>query len=472
MKLNNINVSSAIADAEKLLAEEKDISPGLKASMKLILVLVQTMVDRLSLNSKNSSKPPSTDKKKKKSSKKKGKSKRKPGGQPGRIGKQLKPVDNPDEVETIKIDKRTLPKDEYQEIGYESRQVIDFTVSLFVKEYRAQILVNSDGKRYVGKFPAYVTRPVQYGSKTKATSVYMSQFQLTPYNRIQDYFLDQIDLNVSSGSLFNFNKEAYEQLAYFDKIAKSKLIVSSMLNVDETGININGKRLWLHTAGNNKWTYFYPHHKRGCAAMDEIGIIPKFNGVLCHDHWKPYYRYTCLHALCNAHHLRELEWSATEDNQRWAKKLSNFLVKLKDKVAEAGGKLIKKQCDYYRRRYRALLSDAQTECPEPKREEGQRGRLKRSKSRNLLQRLINYENDVLRFMENADVHFTNNQGENDLRMTKVQQKISGCFRSEEGARIFCRIRAYLITCRKHGIGATAALESLFRGELPDFINDS
>jgi len=239
-----------------------------------------------------------------------------------------------------------LPKDEYQEIGYESRQVIDFTVSLFVKEYRAQILVNSDGKRYVGKFPAYVTRPVQYGSKTKATSVYMSQFQLTPYNRIQDYFLDQIDLNVSSVSLFNFNKDAYEQLAYFDEVAKLRLITSPRLNADETGINIDGKRLWLHTACNDKWTYFYPHHKRGCEAIDEIGIIPKFSGVLCHDHWKPYYRYTCLHALCNAHHLRELEWSATEDKQQWAKKLSNFLVKLKDKVAGSDGKLSKQQCDY------------------------------------------------------------------------------------------------------------------------------
>jgi len=122
-----------------------------------------------------------------------------------------------------------------------------------------------------------------YGPKTKATSVYMSQYQLPPYNRIEDYFLDQIGLNISTDSFFNFNQEAFDRLADFEAIAKTKLAASLRANADETGINVNGKRLWLHTVCNDKWTHFYPHQKRGSEAMDEIGIIPAFNGVLCHD---------------------------------------------------------------------------------------------------------------------------------------------------------------------------------------------
>jgi transposase len=300
----------------------------------------------------------------------------------------------------------------------------------------------------------------------------MSQFQLIPYLRIEDYFREQMGLSLSAGSLFTFNQEAYNLLALFEQITKQKLINTSRLNADETGININGTRIWLHTACNDLWTHFYPHYKRGSEAMDAIGILPKFKGILCHDHWKAYYKYTCLHALCNAHHLRELEWSATEDKQKWAKKMKKFLINLNIKVDAAGGAFDSRQSAYYRKRYNDLLDGAQKECPLPdtKRKSGQRGRIKKSKSRNLLERLIAFQDDVLRFMDNKEIPFTNNQGENDLRMTKVQQKISGCFRSEEGALIFCRIRAYLITCRKHGVGAAESLKLLFKGKLPDFIN--
>jgi transposase len=124
----------------------------------------------------------------------------------------------------------------------------------------------------------------------------MSQFQLIPYLRIEDYFREQMGLSLSAGSLFTFNQEAYNLLALFEQITKQKLINTSRLNADETGININGTRIWLHTACNDLWTHFYPHYKRGSEAMDAIGILPKFKGILCHDHWKAYYKYTCLHA--------------------------------------------------------------------------------------------------------------------------------------------------------------------------------
>ena len=470
MKIDNNNARQTLEMAKSMLAKEKNISPAFLAVLNLLLMFMQMMLDRFGLTSKNSSKPPASDPNRAKTNNKNTEG-RKPGGQKGRLGVQLKPISNPDIIEKIAIDERSLPKGNYREDGFEARQVVDFDISIIVTEYRAQRLINEKGKCYVAEFPSFVTRPIQYGAKTKTAAVYMSQYQLLPYKRIEDYFSAQIGLTVSAGSLFNFNKDAYDRLEEFEKIAIEKLVSSLLLHSDETGINVNGKRIWLHTACNEKWTHFFPHTKRGSEAMDAIGILPKFKGVLCHDHWKAYYTYSCQHALCNSHHLRELEWSATEDKQRWAAIMKAFLSKLNDTVTAAGGKLTSKQCALYRKKYNEIVDVAQKECPAPEtpRKQGQRGRIKKSKSRNLLERLLLYQDDVLRFMYNTHVPFTNNQGENDLRMTKVQQKISGCFRSEEGALIFCRIRAYLITCRKHEVDATEALEILFKGKLPDFV---
>ena len=205
--------------------------------------------------------------------------------------------------------------------------------------------------------------------------------------------------------------------------------------------------------------------------MNEIGILPRYQGILCHDHWKPYYRYDFTHALCNAHHLRELERAWEQDQQSWAKEMQQLLKTINQAVDDAGGSLTEKQAAVYRQQYRDLLKQAEIESPPPDTPPGKakRGRIKRSKARNLLERLSNYEDDVLRFMDNPLVPFTNNLGENDIRMTKVQQKISGCFRSEEGAKIFCRVRGYLSTCRKQKVSASLALRLVFEGKLPSFV---
>jgi transposase len=306
----------------------------------------------------------------------------------------------------------------------------------------------------------------------KAHSVYMSQFQLIPYNRVQDYFKEQLQIPVCSGSIYNFNREAYDLLGIFEEKVKSKLAESVLMHVDETGINIGGDRHWLHCTSNDLWTYFFPHEKRGAIATEAIGILPKFTGILCHDHWKPYYTYECVHSLCNAHHLRELARAWEQDNQKWAKGVKALLENMNHAVNHASGQLESVVAEEYRHKYRAILKKAETECPPPDetQQKGKRGRMKRSKARNLLERLRDFENDVLRFLDNKIVPFTNNLGENDIRMTKVQQKISGCFRSLDGAKIFCRVRSYLSTCRKQGVSSSNALDILFRRELPDFIN--
>jgi len=394
------------------------------------------------------------------------------GGQNGHKGYRLEKVKNPDRIKILKIDQTILPPGEYKEVGYESRQIVDIEIKKIVTEYRAQILENSKGKRYVALFPQGVTKDIQYGNSIKAHAVYMSQFQLLPYNKIQDHFIEQMNIPISSGSIFNFNEEAYEHLELFEETVKKQLCKSDVMHSDETGINIDGKRKWLHTASSDLWTHFYPHDKRGSEAMNDIGIIPYFSGVLYHDHWKAYYNYKCSHSLCNSHHLRELERAMEQENQQWAKEMKEFLITLNESVIKSGGALSKDNKKIEKEKYKKILEKAKKECPEPPKIVGKRGRQKKSKSRNLLERLMKYEEDVLRFIENPKVPFTNNLGENDLRMTKVQQKISGCFRSLKGAHIFCRIRGYLSTCRKQGIKASDGLKLLFEGQLPNFIDSS
>jgi transposase len=433
------------------------------------LVLVTLLLNRLGVNSSNSSKPPSADPNR--TRKPKRPSDRKPGGQQGRCGTTLQPVADPDEIKILRIDRRSLSPGQYREVGYESRQVIDLDIARVVTEWRAQVLEDSQGKRYVASFPEGVTRSVQYGIGVKVNSVYMSQYQLIPYSRIEDHFLDQMQIPVSNGSIYNFNQEAYERLEHFDQWVRRQLALSPLLHVDETGINIGGKGNWLHNTSNAEYSFFYPHGQRGGEALDEIGILSGFQGILCHDHWKPYYQYGALHSLCNAHHLRELERAWEQDKQQWAEKMMILLKEINKATHEAGGRLDIMASEHYRKRYRKLLLEAEKECPAPDetKRKGRRGRIPRSKARNLLERLRDFEADVLRFMDEKDVPFSNNQAENDLRMTKVQQKISGCFRSFDGAKIFCRIRSYLTTCRKQGLSPSKALRLLFEGEWPPFM---
>lgn len=470
MTIENIDIDATIKRVEGLIAEDKDLSPGTKSLLEILVLIITLMANRLNLNSTNSSKPPSTDPNRRKT--KKQSNGKKPGGQQGRIGTTLQKIATPDKVKVIKIDQTTLPPGKYREVECESRQVFDIDISRVVTEYQAQVLINENGKRFVASFPHGVTKAVQYGTSLKAHAVYMSQFQLIPYDRVKDYFADQLGVPVSVGSIFNFNKEAFGLLAGFDELVKNKLANSVLVHSDETGINVAGKRCWLHSASNLSWTYFAPHEKRGAEAMNAIGILPGFKGILCHDHWKPYYKYDCSHALCNAHHIRELTRAWEQDDQQWAQNLQKLLERINRDVNEAGGILSRKEAERYRKEYRTILQEAEKESPPPDetQRKGKRGRLKRTKSRNLLERLRDYEDDVLRFMENDIVPFTNNLGENDIRMTKVQQKISGCFRSGEGAELFCRIRSFISSCRKQDINSTIALNGLFNGKLPDFVD--
>lgn len=472
MSINDIDVGEALKKAREILKEEKNLSPAFKAVVEVLILLVTLMSSRLGRHSRNSSIPPSQDPNRARKKKAPGDVlKRKPGGQEKHEGSTLVKTETPDAIEEIIIDRRTIPDRTYVEAGFESRQVVDVKIKVHVTEYRAEVLEDEFGKRYVARFPEGITKAIQYGSGVKAESVYLSMFQLVPLARVQNQFNDQMGLPLSKGSVSNFNEEACERLEQFESWTKMALLASPLNHADETGINVNGKKIWLHNLSNKQVTLYHPDEKRGKEAMDRMGVLPLYTGRLCHDHWQPYYRYeNVTHVLCNAHHIRELERVIEEDGHEWAKTLLQFLVDLNKTVDEAGGALSAEKISEYTKRYREILEQGETECPQPPpKESGKRGRVKKTFSRNLLERLRDFETDTLRFMTEAIVPFTNNQGENDLRMTKVQQKISGCFRSMEGARIFCRIRGFLSTCRKNNVSPTEALRDLFQGKLPAFM---
>jgi transposase len=468
-KEQEINIHELIANARKQINDEPNMSAGLKATLELVLGVCLLLAGKHAVkNSKNSNLPPAMDPNREKTSQ--AKNKRKPGGQPGHEGNTLQPVDNPDEIKELKIDRETLPPGKWKSAGYERRQVFNLVIKRQVTEYRAERLENEHGEYVTAEFPGGLVQAAQYGNSVKAHGVYMSVEQLVPCERVSEHFDSQLNLPVSAGSICNFKKEAYERLETFEEWLKTRLIASGVLHCDETGININSSREWIHSVSTGLYTYYYPHTKRGKEAMDEMGVLPLTEAVLIHDHWKAYYSYEGkTHGLCNAHHIRELT-GAEEEGQRWARPMTDFLLDLNKEVEGSGGELTETEQEERRKRYRKIIKEAEKECPPPPpNPPGKRGRVPKSKARNLIERLRDYENDALRFMANKEIPFTNNQAERDLRMIKVHQKISGCFRSWDGAYYFCRIKSYLSTCEKHDISSANALKMLFEGQMPGFM---
>jgi transposase len=316
LKVENIQVDKTLERVRKQIEEEKDLSPALRASLELLLTVVTLLLSRLGLNSQNSSKPPASDHNRKK--KKLPASGNRAGGQKGHTGKYLALEKDPDQIKEIKVDRTALSKGRvFQSVGYEQRQVFDVEISRIITEYRAEIMEDEQGRRVVAPFPDHVKVKTQYGASVKVHAVYMSNYQLLPYKRIEEHFSDQFGLPLSSGSIYNFNKEIYNKLAPFEDWIKRELTGAQLLHADETGINISGKRHWLHVACNKTLTWLMLHSKRGGKAIEAMGVLPNFSGRLVHDHWKPYYTLSCEHVLCNAHHIRELERAWEQDVLRF-----------------------------------------------------------------------------------------------------------------------------------------------------------
>jgi transposase len=320
-----------------------------------------------------------------------------------------------------------------------------------------------------------VTAPVQYGNGVKAMASYLHTYQLLPLSRACEFVSDLFGCSLSEGTLTHALAELSERVEEPTQDIKAKLEVAPVAHFDETGLSIEGKRKWLHVTSTDFLTYYEAHDKRGSEATDAIGILPNFSGIAVHDHWKPYFGYSCKHALCNAHHLRELIFVAEEFGQAWAKAMQDCLLDIKcavDKKRENAKRLTDEEIRTFEERYQQILLQGYAENPLASRQDGEkpkRGRPKKTKPRNLLERLDNFRKETLAFMYDFSVPFANNQAERDIRMAKVKQKISGTFRSWEGARAFARIRSYISTARKQGQTAFQAIHRAFSGT-PFFAN--
>lgn len=464
-----------LEEQNELLAE----NAVLKAQLAQLLERVAQLEAQLALNSHNSSKPPSSDafvRPPKKRSLRKASGK-KPGAQPGHEGHTLSWNETPDQIVDHLPEQCSECSSDLagvQVSGWQNHQVLDLpqNLKLTTIEHRAGLKKCPHCyKVNQAPLPKEATYFVQYGPQLRALAVYLSQVQLLPYERTCEVINELFNLKLSQGSLTRMIEECYDYLEEPEKVIRAGLVAAEIAHNDETGLYVQGQRRWLHVMSSSYLTFYAYHLKRGKKATDEIGLLPLFKGRSVHDSWSPYWGYIqCHHALCNAHLLRELTFVAEELHQDWAAQLIKVMLEYKETVeternqGQRGlSESVLAQCYS---RYDNLLAQGLAVNPPPQQgwPQNKRGRPKQTKAKNLIDRLQVRWREVLAFAYDFKVPFDNNQAERDLRMIKVQQKVSGGFRSELGASWFCRIRSYISTLRKQGQSAYYALKQAFKGQ--------
>ncbi len=276
-----------------------------------------------------------------------------------------------------------------------------------------------------------------------------------PLEQISRLFADLYGYELNSETVETTLEQGYELAAPLEGTVREQLQQAKTVHFDETGLRIGGKLGWLHVACNEQYTHLFVHEKRGEAALrSDASVLKDFQGYAIHDSWASYFKFTgTQHGLCNAHIVRELQ-GLVEAGSSWAKEMHGFLLELYAQVRP----LSEAAAEQARERYRRILSEAEREEPPP---QTGKGRPKNTPGRNLLRRLKEQEEAVLAFALVEGVPFTNNQAERDLRPAKVKQKVSGCFRTEGGAKVYARLQAVISTCRKQGRNVFAFLRSLF-----------
>jgi transposase len=419
---------------------------------------------RLNKDSHNSSKPPTSDGLKKPP--KHGlrhKSGKKSGGQKGHEGHRLEAVANPEHivVHSVRRCRRCQASLEGAEVErYEKRQVFDLPeeIKLEVTEHRAEIKdCPQCGEVNRADFPAGVSQNTQYGERIRAQMVYFNVYQYVPLERTAEIMEDLYHQPVSEGAVVAAVNEVAREVKPVVEAIKAHLTdTEEAVHFDESGMRVGGLK-WLHSASTALVTFFAIQAKRGQEAMDAIGILPQRTGWCIHDYWKAYLKYQqAKHGLCNAHLLRELTFLIEAYQQAWAETMFKLLTEIQRTVETTktlGQQAFStEQITDFRKRYDQIVADGLLANPPPERTEEQarkRGRGKQTPAKNLLDRLRDHPDKVLAFMYDFKVPFDNNQAERDIRMAKLKQKISGCFRSDNGSKNFCQVRSYISTARKN-----------------------
>jgi transposase len=474
-----------VDEIDELRAENATLRSFIKELQTQLAAAVAEIAElkaRLGQNPRNSSVPPSSEGYKKPPTRQQRRAQqREAGKQRGAPGHRLEPDPNPDEVITLDPDAcancgESLEDAEIDNI--ECRQVFDIPERRFrVQEYQARTRRCRCGTKTKAPFPKEAIATTCYGPQVRALAVFLTCGHHLPFERAAVVMAEICGLTISPGSIVAMIHEAAVGLKPFNEFVREALRNAPVVNFDETGARIEGSLFWVHSASTEQLTSYLAHKRRGGPAIEAMGIIAltdedgkiiwNFGGIACHDGWKAYRSYDVVHALCNAHHLRELQAVVERgEDQSWASELIELLLEANATVATAKqqnetGLGVPTYCDILSR-YDTLVSQG---CALNLKVDGR----KQSKTTNLLIRLDSQRDDVLRFISDFSAPFTNNLAERDIRMIKIQQKISGCWRTLKGAENFCKIRSYISTAKKHSESVMDVLIQLFRGEawMPD-----
>lgn len=461
-----------LAGLERALAERDALIAELRTELAASRVRVTELEARLGMDSHNSSKPPSTDSPFDKPAPRslRGRSGRKPGGQPGHQGRTLRQVDDPDEVivhepAACRCCGANLAGQPIT--GVIRRQCFDIPpVKIVVTEHRMIERECGCGARTRADAPDDVPAPVFYGPRMAAIIVYLYAGQMLSKARTANAVAELFDTPVSAGTVAAIAERAAVALRGFGELVRARIAGSEVVHFDETGLRVQGKLRWVHSASTADYSLITCHDKRGVAAMDSAGVLPVFTGVAVHDAWAPYDTYTnAVHALCNAHALRELQAvtdTHPDEPDHWSVQVAEALRAMKGLVetelATGAGLtgIDTAALEVQRKRYRAAAQSGRDRTVA-------RQNKVMAKHHALAKRLVTREEDYLRFTTNPLVAFDNNAAEREIRMIKLRQKVSGCLRTTSGAEQFCAIRSYLATARKHGLGFFLALTDLAQG---------
>lgn len=466
------DLEQRVALLERENAELRALVAAQAGLIEKLTVEIAELRARVDMNSRNSSKPPSSDGYEKPAPKsRRRRSGKAPGKQPGDPGRHLAQRPDPDATTThTPATCEGCGKDlcGAEVTGTIRRQVFDLPpVALFCTEHQAERRRCSCGTETTGAFPPEATAPACYGPALRAYVCYLVTRQHIPIARVAELLADTYGAPVSTGTIVSMVEEGAAMLEGFLARVKDLLAGSEVVHADETGLRVEAHLRWVHSTSTSELTLYHLDAKRGRVAMDAMGVLEHLRGVLVHDGWTPYRTYDQVtHALCNAHHLRELDAVAETTGQSWANEMTGLLADTWQIVltAKAGGRsaLTGDELDRIRATYQAIIAAGHAANPPPT-PTGLRGRPKRTKAGNLLSRLDRYADDVLRFATDFAVPFDNNTAERDIRMVKVHQKVSGGFRSVDGADAFLAFRSYLSTAAKQGVNLLDALQGLFNG---------
>lgn len=383
---------------------------------------------------------------------------RKQGGQKGHKGTTLEMVSVPDEIKIYQVSICGHCGKNIEDIkvdNYEKRQEFDLPkIAMKVTEHRVELKTCTCGHLNKQEFPETIKGPVQYGVGIQAMCANLGNFQFMSYDRISEFMKDLTGYKINESTIYKQNQILYDRLELFENKTKEQIKESKISHHDESGIYSQGDRIWLHSSSTENVTHYGVDLERGKAATDRIGILPNKTGKIIHDNWAMYFMYTnCDHGLCNVHHLRELTWFEEEENAFWASQMKRLLLDAKKQVelSQEQGKvnLDTLKIEAIEKQYNEIIETGIKSIPIQKAAVKKRGKKKKPKQLNFLERFVKHKASVLGFIYDFDVPFDNNLAERDIRMVKVKQKVSGTFRSLDGAKYFARIRSYISTVRKN-----------------------